>query len=197
MIINKCNIHSCYSNTWADGTLKKNTNAKGYLDNKWKHCKSRFPRKIKKETTIDKETGHINLIKKEAWINMFTPIISYIFHCNMDVTSLRSGTAIKAVLVYVTDYITKPGLKTHTIFDCIYVVFQRDKDQPSNLMKSHKDHARKLMTQMVNVLGVKTEIGSPMICSYLLSFLTITLTRSSSPSIGNLLWLRLGLPLTQ
>ncbi|PBK65093.1 hypothetical protein ARMSODRAFT_861154, partial [Armillaria solidipes] len=30
--------------------------------------------------------------------------------------------------------------------------------------------ACKLMTQMVNVLGAKTEIGSPMICSYLLGF---------------------------
>ncbi|PBL04587.1 hypothetical protein ARMGADRAFT_901541, partial [Armillaria gallica] len=33
-----------------------------------------------------------------------------------------------------------------------------------------KDRAWKLMTQMVNVLGAKTEIGSPMICSYLLGF---------------------------
>ncbi|KAK0435838.1 hypothetical protein EV421DRAFT_1663118, partial [Armillaria borealis] len=30
------------------------------------------------------------------------------------------------------------------------------------------DQARKLMTQMVNVLGAKMEIGAPMICSYLL-----------------------------
>ncbi|KAK0433187.1 hypothetical protein EV421DRAFT_1718830, partial [Armillaria borealis] len=125
MVVNKCNIHSCHSNMWADGTLKQNTNAKGCLDNKWKRCKSRFPRKIEQETSVDKETGHINLIKKEAWINTFTPLISYIFRCNTDVTSLRSGTAIKAVLVYVTDYITKPGLKTHAIFDCIQAVFQR------------------------------------------------------------------------
>ncbi|PBK91905.1 hypothetical protein ARMGADRAFT_898544, partial [Armillaria gallica] len=89
-------------------------------------------------------TGHINLIKREAWINMFAPLISYIYCCNTDVTFLQSCTAIKAILVYVTDYIMKPGLKTHAIFDCIHA--------------------------MVNVLGVKTEIGSPMICSYLLRF---------------------------
>ncbi|KAK0449811.1 uncharacterized protein EV420DRAFT_1274942 [Desarmillaria tabescens] len=119
MIINKCNIHSCHSNTWADGTLKQNANVKGCLDNKWKKCKACFPRKIVKETTVDKETSHINIIKKEAWINTFTPLISYIFCCNTDVTSLHSGTAIKAVLVYVTDYIIKPGLKMHAIFECI------------------------------------------------------------------------------
>ncbi|PBK94389.1 hypothetical protein ARMGADRAFT_927941, partial [Armillaria gallica] len=31
-----------------------------------------------------------------------------------------------------------------------------------------KDQARKIMTQMINVLGAKMEIGAPMICSYLL-----------------------------
>ncbi|KAK0472967.1 hypothetical protein IW261DRAFT_1570337 [Armillaria novae-zelandiae] len=84
--------------------------------------------------------------------------------------SLRSGTAIKAVLIYVTDYITKPGLKTHAIFDCIRSVFQRSRDHPDIAQRSRIDRARKLMTQMVNVLGAKTELGSPMICSYLLGF---------------------------
>ncbi|PBK65094.1 hypothetical protein ARMSODRAFT_892262 [Armillaria solidipes] len=121
MIVNKCNTHSCC------------------LDNKWKRCKSRFPRKLEPESSVDKETGHINLVKKEAWINTFTPIISYIFRCNTDITSLRSGTAIKAVLVYVTDYITKPGLKTHAIFDCIRSVFQRDRDCTQDPNRTRKD----------------------------------------------------------
>ncbi|SJL06824.1 uncharacterized protein ARMOST_10166 [Armillaria ostoyae] len=101
---------------------------------------------------MDKETGHINLIKKEAWINTFAPLISYIFRCNTDVTSLRSG------------------LKTHAIFDCIHAVFQRDRDHSMDSDRTRKERACKLMMQMVNVLGAKTEIGSPMICSYLLDF---------------------------
>ncbi|KAK0215546.1 hypothetical protein IW262DRAFT_1231857, partial [Armillaria fumosa] len=125
MIISKCNVHTCKSNTWADSTLKRNANAKGCMDNKWGKCKARFPHKIFQETCIDDDTGHINVKKKEAWINTFAATLSFVFRCNTDVTSLRSGTAIKAVLIYVTDYITKPGLKTHAIFDCIRAVFQR------------------------------------------------------------------------
>ncbi|SJL13074.1 uncharacterized protein ARMOST_16511 [Armillaria ostoyae] len=125
-IVNKCNVHSCHSNTWPDGTLKGNANAKG-LD----------------ESNVD-DTGHINLKKSEVWINTF------------------------AVLIYVTDYITKPGLKTHAIFDCIRAIFQWSREHPDDPQKSRKDRARKLMTQMVNVLGAKTELGSPMICTYLL-----------------------------
>ncbi len=50
--------------------------------------------------------------KIEAWLNTFTPLVTYIFCCNTDVTSLSSGTAIKAVVLYVSDYITKTSLKT-------------------------------------------------------------------------------------
>ncbi|KAK0224281.1 hypothetical protein IW262DRAFT_1268792, partial [Armillaria fumosa] len=170
IVINKCNVHTCVSNTWPDGTLKKNTNAKGCLDNKWGKCKACFLCKLFATTTIDPETGHIHLMKKEQWINTFGALLSYIFRCNTDLMSLRSGMAIKAVLIYVTDYITKPGLKTHAIFDCIRSMFQYSKEHPNDPLKTRKDRTRKLMTQMVNVLGAKTELGSPMICSYLLGF---------------------------
>ena len=34
-----------------------------------------------------------------------------------------SGTAVKAIVAYISDYITKPGLKTYVIFDAIRNVF--------------------------------------------------------------------------
>ncbi|KAK0421656.1 hypothetical protein EV421DRAFT_1915977 [Armillaria borealis] len=148
----KGNTSDSWWSYFRDGTLKQNANSRGCMDNKWKRCKSRFPRKLEEETTVDKETGHINLVKKEAWINTFAPLISYIFRCNTDVTSLRSG------------------LKMHAIFDCIRAVFQHDRDRSMDSDRTCKERACKLMTQMVNVLGAKTEIGSPMICSYLLGF---------------------------
>ena len=63
------------------------------------------------------ELGSICMKKIEAWLNTFTPLVMYALRCNTDVTSLSSGTAIKAVVLYVSDYITKSTLKTHTIFD--------------------------------------------------------------------------------
>ncbi|KAL5532417.1 hypothetical protein ACEPAF_5987 [Sanghuangporus sanghuang] len=43
-----------------------------------------------------------------------------------DVTSLLSGTAIKAVIMYIMDYITKSSLNTSSIFDVIKAVFDRN-----------------------------------------------------------------------
>ena len=96
----------------------------GCMDNKFGHCKGQFPRQTYNKTTVDPATGYLSLKKLEAWINTVTPLLCYIFQGNTDTTSLRSGTAIKGVLYYCTDYITKPGLKTHIIFDAIRCVLQ-------------------------------------------------------------------------
>jgi hypothetical protein len=50
-------------------------------------------------------------------MNTVAPLLTYLFRCNTDVTSLLSGTAIKAVVAYISDYITKPSLKTYMVFE--------------------------------------------------------------------------------
>ncbi|KAF7789846.1 hypothetical protein EIP86_000794 [Pleurotus ostreatoroseus] len=130
-------------------------------------CKSRFPQEIVPTTMFDKDDGAIKQRKTEAWINWFTPLLTYLMRCNTDVTSLLSGTAIKAVIAYVTNYITKPALKTHTIFAAIKSTYVRNTD----LLNSDYDRqakARKVITKIVNALTAKSEIGSPMACMYLL-----------------------------
>lgn len=80
---------------------------------------------------------------------------------------MKSGTAIRGVLLYVTNYITKPALKTHIIFDTIRYVFQKNLDIITG-SESRQQTARTLMTKIVNSLSVKMEHGSPMINMYLL-----------------------------
>ena len=36
-----------------------------------------------------------------------------------------SGTALKAIIIYITDYITKSGLKTHVMFQSIKSIFDK------------------------------------------------------------------------
>src|SRR6202051_890905 len=76
-------------------------------------------------TGVDPKTGALNIKKGLKWINTLTPIVTYLLRCNSDVTSLLSGTAIKAIVAYISDYVTKPGLKTYTIFDTIRSVFDK------------------------------------------------------------------------
>ncbi|PPQ75527.1 hypothetical protein CVT24_013233 [Panaeolus cyanescens] len=160
------NVHDCTRGYKKDGSRKNNTSAPGCMDNKWNKCKARFPRAIVDKTHID-DTGVVILKKKEKWINTVTPVLSYLTGTNTDVTSLASGTAIKAVIMYVSDYITKTSLKTHTIFDTVRGTFQKHGEilNGSNRMQ---DKARAFMTKVVNQLSAKAELGAPMICMYLL-----------------------------
>ncbi len=139
---------------------------KGCL-NKSGVCMARFPRTLYPETIVDKDDGHISMKKHESMMNTFTPVLTYLLRCNTDVTSLLSGTSIKAVISYVADYVTKPTLKTHQIFSSAYDIFDRNSELLGGDVKA-KDVARKLILQIVNSLTSKLEIGSPMAALYLL-----------------------------
>jgi hypothetical protein len=163
----KSNIHKCSTNRNKDGSQNKARPYKGCLDNIWGRCKARFPRTLFERTEVDMETGRIDMKKQESWLNTFTYLVTYLFRCNTDITSLRSGTAIKGVLLYVSNYVTKPSLKTHVIFETVRSMFQKHSDIIGGSdTRNHK--ARKLMTRIVNSLSAKMEIGSPMACMYLL-----------------------------
>ena len=163
----KSNVHKCSSNRNKDGSQNKARPYKGCLDNIWGKCRARFPRPVFANSEIDDETGNINIKKNESWLNTFTYVVTYLFRCNTDITSLCSGTAIKAVLLYVSNYVTKPALKTHVIFDTVHSMFQRHTEMIGG-DDSRNDKARKLMTKIVNSLSAKMEMGSPMACMYLL-----------------------------
>jgi hypothetical protein len=148
----RSNIHECGPRCYANGRDS---------------CKSRFPRELHSQTVVDPETGALNMKKGEAHMNTVTPALTYLLRCNTDVTSLLSGTAIKAIVAYVTEYVTKPGLKTYSIFDTIRSVFDKNSELIGGDHK-RQETARRMLTQVVNALTAKMEVGGPMASLYLL-----------------------------
>jgi len=135
--------------------------------NKQGNCKARFPRQLFEQTEVDPLTGALNIKKGEPWLNTITPVLTYVLRCNTDVTSLLSGTAVKAVVAYISDYVTKTTLKTYTMFDSIKGVYERNSEMLSGTF-TRKEKARKLVTQVMNSFTAKSEIGSPMAGLYIL-----------------------------
>ena len=163
----KSNVHNCEKYTTKSGRKRKDKDSYGCRNNKWGKCKARFPRPLFDETTVDPDSGAINMKKYYPWINTISQIVTYIFRCNTDVTCLLSGTAIKAVVIYVSDYITKSSLKTHTIFESIRSVFHKNSEMIGGTLPM-KEKARMMMTKIVNMISAKMEMGAPMISMYLL-----------------------------
>ncbi|KAJ7183735.1 hypothetical protein C8R46DRAFT_812596, partial [Mycena filopes] len=75
-------------------------------------CRARFPRDVFQESEMT-EDGHINVRHVEPMMNTVNPILTFLNRCNSDVSSLLSGTAVKAVVSYVSDYISKLSLKSY------------------------------------------------------------------------------------
>ncbi|TFK31823.1 hypothetical protein BDQ12DRAFT_701429 [Crucibulum laeve] len=165
-----CNACKCLNLWWdkfnetTDNLILKSN--KGCI-NKDGVCTARFPWEIHEESSVDLDDGYIKVKKLEPLINTLMPALTYLFRCNTDVSSMLSGTAIKAVVSYLTDYISKPGLKTHQIFSTAFNVFEKN---PNLVQKDCKEkHAAcRLILKIVNTLSTKLEIGSPMALLYLL-----------------------------
>ncbi|KAJ7152525.1 hypothetical protein C8R46DRAFT_862034, partial [Mycena filopes] len=111
--------------------------------------------------------GHLNVRHVEPMMNTVNPILTYLNRCNSDVTSLLSGTAVKAVVSYVSDYISKLSLKSYQMFASVYDVFQKNSELMGGTL-NEKESARHMMRKMVNAMSAKMEIGSPMASMYLL-----------------------------
>lgn len=164
-LVLRSNVHTCTNNKDLSGQIKKSKTFGGCI-NIWGACKARFPRATYPTTTVD-DTGHITMKKNESSINTYTSVLTYLTRCNTDVCSLLSGTAIKAVIAYVTDYVTKSALKTHVVFSTICSVFERNKEMLQGSLEQN-EKARRIMNKIVNSVAAKMEIGSPMACLYLL-----------------------------
>ena len=152
-ILYKSNHHSC-----SRGGCKKN---------KHKSCKACFPHEIRATTEVSSSDGYIELRHLDEMMNTFSYITTFLFWCNTDVTSLLSGTAIRAVIAYVTDYISKSPLKMYGMLESVKTVFDHRTDL-INGSKERGEKARKLVTAIVNSMTTKMEIGSPMASAYLL-----------------------------
>ncbi|KAJ7914978.1 hypothetical protein B0H13DRAFT_1610997, partial [Mycena leptocephala] len=105
--------------------------------------------------------------KTEPQLNTFSRALTYFSRSNTHVTSLSSGTAVKAVVSYVSDYVSKLGLKTYQAFASVFDVFERNSENLANGADG-VETARTLMRQMINSMSTKMEIGSPMTSMYLL-----------------------------
>lgn len=116
---------------------------------------------------VDPKTGALRFKHKEPNMNDICVLLTFLFRCNHNCTCLLSGSAVNHIVYYITEYITKMGPPTHTVFDAIKSVFDKGQDIMCS-GASDIEVARHLMTRVVNKVAMKMELGAPMIAMYLL-----------------------------
>jgi hypothetical protein len=58
-------------------------------------------------------------------VNNFNATIIQTIRCNMDIKFIGSGSAAKAIMYYITNYISKPELKTNVVYAALELTVQK------------------------------------------------------------------------
>ncbi|CAF4633076.1 unnamed protein product [Rotaria sp. Silwood2] len=81
-----------------------------------KTCRMRMPRILVKTYNIDPYTGQRTMRRSHPWINNFNEWIISACRSNMAIKFIWTGNDAKALVYYITDYITKSSLAFYNMF---------------------------------------------------------------------------------
>ncbi|KAI0059116.1 hypothetical protein BV25DRAFT_1784958, partial [Artomyces pyxidatus] len=124
---------------------------------------------VRPETTVDAETGEICLRCLDGLVNNFNMTMLEAIRCNMDIKFIGSGASAKAILYYITDYITKSQLKTHVAYAALELAIQKlgvyDAEADDVTVR-----AKKTLQKCAYALISHQELSAQQVVSYLMDY---------------------------
>ncbi|KAJ7765892.1 hypothetical protein DFH07DRAFT_690596, partial [Mycena maculata] len=120
-------------------------------------------------SSFDAETGEICLRCLDGLVNNFNATMLEAIRCNMDIKFIGSGASAKAILYYITDYITKSQLKTHVAFAMLELAV-RKLGEFNPLLDDKTTRAKKLLQKCAYAMISQQELSAQQVASYLLDF---------------------------
>ena len=85
----------------------------------------RMPRKLVSVSAINPETGHITMRRSDPMINNFNEYLIAACRSNMDIKFIWTGNDAKALVYYITDYVTKMSLSFHDTYALVQKVLHQ------------------------------------------------------------------------
>ena len=160
-LVETCNIHkhsaTCYK-------YSKDTTAGA------KTCRMRMPRALVKSSNIDSITGQITMRRSHPWINNFNEWLIAACRSNMDIKFIWSGSDAKALVYYITDYVTKSSLAFYDMFALAQQGIKSiEQQQGANDSSSAVDKSRKLVLRCYNMIAAQQELSGVQVAAYLLN----------------------------
>ena len=131
----------------------------------------RMPRKLVPSSTIDPDTGHISMRRSDPWVNNFNEYLMVACRSNMDIKFIWSGSDAKALVYYITDYVTKMSLSFHDTFSLIQKSITSFKNLWNQTDKeTATEKSRKLVLRCYNTLASQQELSGVQVASYLMNW---------------------------
>lgn len=148
-----------------------------HSDTCYKYCDKRDPNKTcrfeldENNTTplssIDNATGIVVLQHLDRLVNNFNPTMIEAMRCNMDLKFIGSGDNAKALIFYITDYVTKSPLKAHVSYSALEHAMKKFHlvDDPADDIA---EVAKRLLRKCAFSLTSNQELSAQQVASYLL-----------------------------
>ena len=135
-------------------------------------CRMRMPRQIVEQSSIDIDSGEIKLRRLHATINNFNEYIISACRSNMDIKFIFNGSDAKALVYYITDYVTKTNLSFHDTFSLVLkaVKTMENSTLTDFSRMSAEEKSRRLVLRCYNTLASQQELSSMQVASYLMGW---------------------------
>lgn len=131
----------------------------------------RMPRQLVPMSTIDPDTGRISMKRSDPWINNFNDYLISAVRSNMDIKFIWSGSDAKALVYYVTDYVTKMSLSFHDTLALVqHSVTSLNNLANQNDNSSVIENSRRLVLRCYNTLASQQELSGVQVASYLMNW---------------------------
>ncbi|THU94167.1 hypothetical protein K435DRAFT_668842, partial [Dendrothele bispora CBS 962.96] len=124
---------------------------------------------VRPETVFDPVTGEITLRQVKGLVNPYNPTILSALRCNMDIKFIGSGTSAKAILYYVSDYITKSQLKAHVAFGALDAAVQR-LGSYSVQHETIAERGKRLLNRCAYTMLSHQELSAQQVAAYLMGY---------------------------
>ena len=135
-------------------------------------------------SSVDEETGDLHLRYMDGMVNRYNETILECLRCNMDIQFVGTGRSAKAVLYYITDYITKTQLKAHVAYSALDVAVRKLGDYDPSV-DDLRLRAKRLLQKCAHSMISHQELSAQQVCSYLLEHGD----HHTSHSYQNLYWI--------
>ena len=139
--------------------------------NSVKTCRMHMPRVLVPTSNIDVSTGQITMRRSHPWINSFNEWIISACRSNMDIKFIWTGSDAKALVYYITDYVTKSNLAFYDMYALAQQRIQSlEKEELSNGTDTAVEKSRKLILRCYNMIASHQEISDVQVASYLMNY---------------------------
>jgi hypothetical protein len=103
-------------------------------------------------------------------MNHFNEMIIKLVRCNMDIKFIGSGQSAKAILYYITDYVSKSQLKMHVIYNALEIAISKlqvlGPSLPEAADSPLADHARTMLRKATNAIVSMQELSAQQVTLY-------------------------------